>query len=117
MDSGFSETFAQGQNFGVVETRGVTGTFSYQLTPALGTTASAYYRQNTTTGRSGASNSGDQNTWGALFRIEARLTSWLGLSLDYTHTAVTDSNRAATSSTFGGSYDENRVRLSLSARF
>ncbi|PYM34030.1 MAG: hypothetical protein DME15_09740 [Candidatus Rokuibacteriota bacterium] len=29
VDTGFSETFAEGQNLGVVETRGVTGTLSY----------------------------------------------------------------------------------------
>ena len=114
VDSGFSETFAQGENFGVVETRGVTGTLSYQFTPFLGTTLSGYYRQNTTTG----GGSGDQNTWGASARLEARLTRWLGMSLDYTHTDASDSGGSSAFAVRGGNgYVENRVRLSLQAFF
>ena len=109
LESGFSETFAQGQDFGLVQTRGVTGTFSYPFTSAITGTVSAYYRENDGTGV-GNSNSDSTNNWGTSLTLDVRLTRWLGLFLDYTHTDASG----------GGGFDgyvENRARLALRASF
>jgi len=121
VDSGFSETFAEGQNFGVVETRGVTGTLSYPFTPFITATTGGYYRQNTPTGTTTRGSARDQNTWGTSVSVAIRLTRWLTMLLDYSHTDA--SRQAILQSTLqstpqdGGGFTENRARLSLSASF
>jgi len=116
VDSGFSETFADGQNFGVVETRGATLSLYYPLTPFIDTNVTGLYRTNTTAG-----SSDDQQTWGINASATFRFTRWLGLLLEYNHREVSGGTlRSATgvgSSTFGSEYTENRARISLNAWF
>jgi len=116
LDSGFSETYAQGQNFGVVETRGVVLSLSYPVTPTFGTSISSFYRTN-----SGAGQSEDEQTWGVNALGTIRLTRWLTLLLEYSHREGSGGTLASvtgTTSTSGGSgFSENRGRISLSAAF
>ncbi len=110
VDQGFSETFSQGQSFGVVETRGVRGSLSYPLTPFIGGTASTFYRQNEFTGVGGSGPGQTEDTWGGTVSFSVQLLRWLGLGLEYGHTE-------ATSATRGGGFIENRARVSLNASF
>jgi hypothetical protein len=113
VDSGFSETYAEGENFGLVQTRGITGSLSYPFTSAIFGTVSAYYRQNESAG--GGSS---QNTWGGAASLSIQLARWLGLLIDYSHTETSSPDRRVGSGAGrGGEQIENRARISLSAFF
>ena len=116
VDSGFAETFSGGENFGVVETRGVQGTLLYPLTPFLSTLLTAHYRVN-----SGQRGVEDQHTWGATAALNFQLTRWLTLTAEYSHTEWSGgtfrSATGANSGSTGGDVAENRGRISLSAGF
>ena len=109
-DVGFSETFATGQNSGVVETRGVRGSLSYPFTPFIGGSAVAFYRQNEFTGIAGGAPGRTDDTWGASISFSIELLRWLTLGLEYGYTE-------ATSSVPDGGYTENRAKASLTAVF
>ena len=125
VDTGFSETFAEGQNFGVVETRGVTGTLSYEFTPFITATTGGFYRENAPTGTSTRTTTPggarDENSWGASATVAIKLSRWLSMLLDYSHTEA--SRQAILQSTLqstlqeGGAFTENRARISLNASF
>jgi hypothetical protein len=121
VDSGFSETFAEGQNLGVVETRGITGTLSYPFTPFITATTAGFYRQNTPTGTTTLGGARDEDTWGASLSVAIKLSRWLTMLLDYSHTEA--SRQAILQSTLpstpqdGGAFTENRARISLNASF
>jgi len=115
-DSGFSETYSQGENFGVVRTRGVTGTFVYEVTPSLTGSVTGFYRENHNTGAAGSLADERETTWGATLGIGLQLTRWLRLTTLFAHTEATTSG-ATTSQSLGRDYTENRVRLLLSASF
>ena len=121
VDSGFSETFAEGQNSGVVETRGVTGTLSYLFTPFITATTGGFYRQNAPTGAKTGGGPRDENTWGATVSVAIKLSRWLTMLLDYSHTeaskqAILQSTPQSTPQD-GGAFTENRARISLNASF
>jgi hypothetical protein len=110
-DSGFSETFVTGENLGVLQTWGVTGTFTYPLTPFLRGSASGFYRKNQDVGSSDVGADADEgNTYGATVSLSAPLRSWLNLSVSYDYTKFNATNP-------GEDYTENRARLSLNASF
>jgi|GEM_PF-1894533 len=113
-DSGFSETFTEGQNFGVVETRGVTGSISYAITPAISGTLSGSWRRNKPTGVGDASIQSDTTTWTGSVGFSWRIQRRLLLDLGYTYTDQTD-NRSTGVQTLGtdGGYTENRVQAAL----
>ena len=123
-DSGFSETFSEGQNFGVVETQGVTGSLYYPFTPAIAGTLSGYWRRNKPTeiqGLNGGGNS-DNTTWGGTLAFSWRILRGLLLDLSYTYTEQTVNNdRGAVSGTSvtgtENGYTENRVQASLRFTF
>jgi hypothetical protein len=123
LDKGFSETFSGGENFGVVDTEGVTGSLTYSFTPTLSGTASAFYRRNKSTGigndSDNTSSTGDSRseTWGGSIGFGWRILR--GLLLDVTYTYV---NQSSDSQGGGGtndtnSYTENRVRAGLTFNF
>jgi opacity protein-like surface antigen len=113
-DSGFSETFTEGQNFGVVETRGVIGSFSYAITPAISGTLSGSWRRNEPTGIGDASIQSDTTTWTGAVGVSWRIQRRLLLDLTYIYTDHTDNRRTdVTTSGSDGSYTENRVQASL----
>jgi hypothetical protein len=111
VERGFSETFEQGQNFGVVETSAVSGSVRYEFTPLLSALVSGTYRENKFTGEGGGSQAGrDDETIIARANLTYQIFRWLSATLDYTHTDTKSSDALA-------SYLENRVRLALTASF
>ena len=135
VDKGFSETFAEGENFGVVDTEGVNGSLSYPFTPSLIGTLTGSYRRNKTTGV-GDSSLGDQQqnqqnqqteNWGGTLSLSWRLRPGLLLELSYTYTRQAGSNsnnRQSVTDTTGtgsigtdNSYTENRVKAAVNLSF
>jgi hypothetical protein len=129
VDRGFSETFAEGENFGVVETEGITGTVSHAFTPALSGTATAFYRRNKTTDAGGTVSLGSRATgtertesWGGTVALSLRLTRNLLFDLTYSYLNQDSSSNVQGVSTTGqtrgdGSYAENRVRAAVTIGF
>lgn len=107
IDRGFSETFASGENFGVLETQGVTGAFTYPLTPLATLIATAFYRENKRT----TLTVGDIATknYGAALSLSAQLLHWLYFVTEFRHLEQ--------SSPTLGTIPENRIRMSLTASF
>ena len=127
LDRGFSETFSDGQNFGVVETEGVTGSLAYRLTPSFTATLSGAYRRSKTTGIGDPTQSTaneETRNWGGTFLLSWLIRRSLGLELGYTYTKQVGSDSRQTSQSganrgFGieNSYTENRVRVSVNLTF
>lgn len=107
-DQGFSETFLEGEDFGLVETRGVSASLSYPLSPAASGTVSGFYRQNEVPGRGGQPDRSDDNT-GVSFTVSVRLRPWLTLRFDVAHTRQTSS--------VGGGFTETRALGEVAAGF
>jgi hypothetical protein len=102
---GFSETFATGQNFGIVETRGVSGSVGYRFGSRITGTASAFYNENQLTGVSGGQRGGTENIWGATLSFSLQLQRWLSVQLSGGHVEGTGNGTFATvssGSAFGG---------------
>jgi hypothetical protein len=117
LDRGFSETFSDGQNFGVVETEGVTASLFYPFTPWLSGTVSAFYRHNKPTDiDSVESGQGETENWGGAVVASWRALRWLLVDLSYAYIDQTSIGRSASR---GGdnTYTENRVKLSLRFTF
>jgi uncharacterized protein (PEP-CTERM system associated) len=111
IERGFSETFTTGQNNGVIETTGLSGSLSYRFTPLLTASIGGSHRENKTTGVGNTSGPGqEEKTTAGTFAVTYQILRWLTSTLDYTHTQV------ETNDVLGG-YKENRVRFVLSAIF
>ena len=111
VERGFSETFGQGQNFGVVETSGYSGSFTYRFTPLLSTLVSGTYRENKFTGAGGGGQAGrSDKITSATANVTYQVLRWLNATLDYTYTHTTSSDQQA-------GYTENRIRAALNATF
>lgn len=115
-ERGFSETFASGENFGVVKTQGVTATASYALTPLLTSTGQAFYRENEGTGLAGSRRGRVQDAWGVGAGIVYRARRWLSIGLDYSFTNQGPSLET-TAGAGQGRIIENRATLSLTLAF
>ncbi|OGK93588.1 MAG: hypothetical protein A2X51_08205 [Candidatus Rokubacteria bacterium GWC2_70_24] len=122
----FRQTAEEGQDFGVVVTRTMTGTFSYQLTPFINTNLRTSYSRNEPTGSGNTASAQASSTFAAGGGLSWQVLRWLSMVLDYTHTErSTDGSRTLTtgSSTSGSSsstssdVSENRAFLSLTASF
>jgi hypothetical protein len=105
--SGFSETFTRGENFGVVQTYGVTGTVSYAVTPLVGAFASAFWTSNQETGIAGGVSGEAEETYGGNVGLSYQALRWLSLGLIYSYTQGLGDN----------GYTENRVTATASASF
>jgi hypothetical protein len=108
-DRGFSETFNDGEDFGVVETEGVTASLSYPFTPSLLGTLSGYYRRNKFTGLGNVADDERSENWGGTAALAWRFWSdrlLFDLSYSYRNQTGTED-----------SYTENRVRAALGVRF
>jgi predicted porin len=110
IEQGFSETFGQGQNFGVVETFAVSGSIGYRFTPLLSALGTATYRETKFTGEGGGQAGRDDETISATARLTYQFLRWLSATLDYTYTDTKSSDPL-------GGYVENRVRAALNASF
>ncbi|MDO8475169.1 MAG: hypothetical protein Q7W02_03055 [Candidatus Rokubacteria bacterium] len=95
-----------GQNFGVVQTLGLTGNFTYQLTPFIGSFIQAAYTQNENTGIGNTKSNTSQDYFTANAGVNWSLLRWLNLSLQYTRNQYNQPDRS-----------ENRGLLSLTATF
>jgi hypothetical protein len=95
-----------GQNVGVVQPLGLTGNFTYQLTPFIGSFLQAAYYQNRNTGIGNTKSDTSQDFFTANAGINWSLLRWLNLSLQYTRNEYNQPDRS-----------ENRGLLSLSAGF
>jgi len=94
------------QNFGVVESRGLTGNFTYQLTPYIGSFIQAAYYQNTNTGVGNTKSDTSQDYLTAGAGINWQFLRWFSMNLTYTRNEFTQPDR-----------HENRAVLSLNAAF
>jgi len=117
-ERGYSETFAEGQNQGVVLTTGGSVSLSYPFTPAVGAWVNIAYRENEFTGvggtpsaiTSGGSTTRTDKVLTGTIGVSYQILRWLGTSLDYSY-SLTDS------SDVDGGIKENRVRLALNFAF
>ena len=122
----FRQTAEEGQDFGIVVTRTLTGTVTYRLTPFINTNLRASYSRNEPTGSGNAASAQSSTAFTMGAGLSWQVLRWLSMTLDYSHSeSSTDSSRSLTSgSTSGGSnsqpsteVSENRAVLSLSASF
>jgi hypothetical protein len=117
-DSGFSETFSGGENFGVVETQGITGSLLYPFTPKLSGTISGSYRKNKSANLGDEPGQVDKNkNWGGTLALLWRIQRGLLLSLSYTYLEQVGSDDGVTDALTSSSYTENRVQASLRISF
>ena len=125
-NQGFSETFANGQNFGVVETTGYTGSLSYPFTPFLSGMASGTYQRSKTTGvgNTAGGQGNETESWGGSLAFTLQLRPGLRLGLTYSYLNQTGGgggvvgivNTGQFVTTTNG-YTENRVRASVDMAF
>jgi hypothetical protein len=108
-ERGFSETFAESEDAGVVETTGLTASLSYPFTPAIRGRTALSYRMNRTTGVTGLAER-DDDVLRASAALSVQLRRWLRSDLDYFYarTSSTDPLR---------DFAENRVTLTFLAAF
>jgi hypothetical protein len=127
-DRGFSETFAEGENFGVIETEALTASVAYAFTPFVSATASGFFRRNKTTGVANDSLGGTQQdeeteNWGGTLALSWRVRKWLFVELTYDYIRQRgDDNRqtgtiGAGQVDIGNSYTENRVKAAINLSF
>jgi hypothetical protein len=111
-ERGFAETFRENENFGVVETQGVTASLSYPFGPAVVARLGAEYRENDLTGLNAGTAAGSprrEDSWAVSLDVTVRLLEWLEMMLAYSHREFESPTPDA--------FTENRVRVSLGARF
>jgi hypothetical protein len=130
VDRGVSETFSEGENFGLVATEGVTASLSYPFTPSLTGLISGHYRHNKTVDVGAIGTTPQQNdeseNWGGTVSLTWLIRRNLRFELSYTYTqqvGLGDRQTGATSGQFGGSfgsdntYTENKVRAAVNLTF
>jgi hypothetical protein len=122
VDKGFSETFESGENFGVVETEGVSAALGYAFTPLVSGTVSGFYRRNKSTGigNAAASSTDDERTrsWGGTVGFAWRPLRLLSVDISYSYLKQSgDSQGAGTGSAGNNDYTENRARLGVTFNF
>jgi hypothetical protein len=103
---GQSSVDQSGQNFGVVQTTGVNGNFTYQLTPLIGSFFQASYNRNKNTGIGNTKSNTSQDSFTANAGLNWHILSWLSMSFQYTFVQYNQPDRSA-----------NSLLLSLTAGF
>jgi len=99
----FRQTAVQGQNFGIVQTTGFTGSFSYVLTPFITTNAFATYTTNDATGIGNNSSTPSSNSLTTGAGLNWQLLRWLAMRLQYTYTQYgTGGNSSNGTNSFNG---------------
>ena len=106
VERGFAETFGQGQNFGVVETSGISGSVFYRYSPLLTGRLTGGYRENKFTGVGGDQGRRDDKIVTATANVSYQILRGLTATMDYTYTR-TESSLPQTG------FAENRFRLAL----
>lgn len=110
----FRQTSLEGQNFGIVKTRGYTGSFFYSFTPFISGTLQATYTQNSFTGSGNSQSTPSQSQLTASAGLNWHLLRWLAMNAQYTYTLRNSGGGSVTGS---GDVKENRAQLSLQATF
>ena len=112
--SDFRQTALQGQNFGVVQTQGYTGSFLYNFTPLISGSIQATYFQNTFTGTGNSSSTPNSNNLYANANLNWQALPWLIVSGQYSYLL-----RSGTTGSLSGpgSIPVNTVTLSLYGTF
>jgi hypothetical protein len=103
---GLGSVDQSGQNFGVVQTLGIFGNFTYRLTPLVSSFLNARYAQNRNTGIGNNKSSPNQDYFTASAGASWAVLRWLNLSLLYTFNEYNNPTRT-----------QNTAVLSLSAAF
>ena len=123
-DQGFSETFTDGQNFGVIETKGVNASLAYPFTPLFSGTILGSYRKNKTTGFGPTSvtavSNQESEVWTGTLLLSWQPRKWLGVDVSYVYTRHTGADlgqTVRTGATNDQNYSENRVRLGVNLSF
>jgi Putative beta-barrel porin 2 len=110
VERGFSETFAQGENFGVVETSAILASLSYRFSPLLTAFVRGTYRENEFTGEGGGQAGRKDTITSGILGVSYQVLTWLTATFDYTYTKTTSSDADA-------GFSQNRVRAALNAAF
>jgi hypothetical protein len=124
----FRQTGEEGQDFGTVATRSLSGTFSYDFTPFVTGLIRTAYNRNESTGADNDAGDRATTTLTAGATLSWQIATWLRLTLDYSHihrssdrktqlTTGGDSDRTRTGERPRSDGDENRATLNLTATF
>jgi hypothetical protein len=108
LERGFSESFGQGQNFGVVETSGISGSLFYRFSPLLTASATGGYRENKFTGLGGGLAGGEDQVITVTANLSYQVLRWLTATVDYTYTHAKLSGQPL-------GFVEDRFRAALNA--
>ena len=98
----FRQTAVQGQNFGIVQTTGFTGNFSYLITPVITTNLFATYTTNDATGVGNNSSAPSQNTLTTGAGLNWQLLRWLAMRLQYTYSQYGRGGNSSNGTNFNG---------------
>ena len=121
-----STVIIEGQNFGIVQTSGYSGSFLYTFTPLLSGNAQVAYTTNSSTGVGNNSSSPDSNTLTAGAGLNWRILRWLSSTLQYTYTLQSSSGNSTNGNgtvnangtvTGNGNVTVNTVTFSLVGSF
>jgi len=112
----FRQTGLEGQNFGIVQTTGFTGSFFYTFTPFMTGNIFAGYSTNDFTGVGNNASTPSSNTLTAGAGLNWQILRWLSSSLRYTYT-LRSSGSGGSSVSGNGDISENQASLNLSASF
>jgi hypothetical protein len=118
--SDFQNTGFTGQNFGVVQSQGVTGTFQYSFTPLVTGSLFASAFWNETTGFGNNSSSPNSNNWNAGVNFNWQILRWLVMNGQYSYGFFNNSGipiNGSGSNTSNDNITVNTVLLSLQATF
>jgi len=113
--SDFRQTALEGQNFGVVQTSGYTGSVLYTFTPLVNGSLQATYTHNSPTGNGNNASSPSQSTFRGSANLSWALLRWLSLNGNYSYSLL--SNPTTGALTGSGNISVNTATISLQATF
>jgi hypothetical protein len=117
--SDFQNTGLTGQNFGVVQTQGVTGNLSYTFTPLVTGSVFGSYVSNGTTGFGNNSSSSNSNNWNTGVNLNWQMLRWLVMNAQYSYGFWNNGGISFNGNSTGnnGNITVNSVLISLQATF
>ena len=120
----FRQTAIEGQNFGIVQTSGYSGSLLYTFTPLFSGNAQVAYTTNSSTGVGNNSSSPNSNTFTAGAGLNWRMLRWLSSTLQYTYSLQSSSGNSTSGTvnangtvTSNGNVTVNTVTFSLVGAF
>jgi len=113
--SDFRQTALTGQNFGIVQTSGYTGSLFYPFTPLVTGSLQAAYYHNSPTGSGNNASSPSQSTFTGSATLTWAMLRWLSLSGNYNYSLRSDPTTGSLSGS--GSIPVNTATVSLQAFF